>query len=301
MYAGAPVWGSRAQAARPVVIGRHTIDSLLDEIVTLPSLPASVGFITQAINDPTSSLADVARAVETDPSISLKSLRLINSAYYGLPHKVNSVDHAVSLLGIKVIRNLVYTATAVDTFQRGSEELFRHSATCALLMRSFAQTPASGLGIDPDEAFVYGLLHDVGKIILIAYLPDEMQNAERLSRTDRLPMFEAERRIIGVDHAELGGRLAQKWGLSEELVAALAGHHDLNLCRQQAQRKVAAILSISDFICNSCGIVSTPSAYYDIADDMWDAAELTSRKLPPVIDRFFGSWALIDDFLAMAS
>ncbi len=280
---------------------QFTIDTLLDEVVTLPSLPTTVSKITELINDPASNLSDVADVIQTDPAMALKTLRLVNSAYYGVGQRVDTVDHAVSMLGIKVIRNLAYTAAVFETFQRGSGDLLHHSVTTGIAMRSLVEcAPCRGL-VDPDEAFIYGLLHDVGKILIFEFLPKEAESAILMSHARKMPMFEAERAVIGVDHAELGSRLIEKWNLSPQLAAALAGHHDLSVCEDAGDRRLAAALGIADYICGVSGVPSAARAVLQISDEHWAATGITSRALPAILDRFFASLGFVDELMRLAS
>ncbi len=279
---------------------QFSIDSLLDEVVTLPSLPSSVSRITELINDPSSNLSDVANVIQTDPALALKTLRLVNSAYYGIGQRVNTVEHAVTMLGIKVIRNLAYTAAVFETFERGSGELLHHSVMAGIAMRAVADQSACRGMIDPDEAFVYGLLHDVGKILFFEFLPKESETATLMSHARKVPMYIAEREVIGVDHAELGCRLIQKWGLSDRLAQTVAGHHDLDAMDDAQARPLAAALGIADYVCGVSGVPAAARAIVQVSDQHWAAAGVTSRNLPPILDRFFASLGFVEELMRLA-
>ena len=242
------------------------------------------------MNDPDCSLTEVGRVISADPAIALKALRLVNSAHYGLLHRVVSIEHAVMLLGLKVIRNLVLSAAVFQSFKKGTENLLEHCVSCGVAMRALLEVHGGNHPSDVENGFVYGLLHDVGKIIFMEYFPLESQAVEEMSRNEGVPSFEAERCLIGCDHAEMGARLAYNWKLPGELVSAIAGHHDLDQCQDTQSARLAASLSVADFICWASGLESIPrGASIRIASGMWDAAELTSKDIPPVLDRFFAS------------
>lgn len=281
--------------------GRYTIESLLDDVVTLPSLPTSVTRITQLINDPKSSLSDIAEVIQTDPALALKTLRLVNSAFYGVPHRVNSVEHAVTLLGSKVIRNLAYTAAVFETFKRGSSDLFHHSVATGIAMRAVVEHSTCRGMIDADEAFVYGLLHDVGKILLYEFLPKESESAALMSHARGLPVYRTERMVLGVDHAELGSRLIVKWGLSEQLGEAIGGHHDLAAAADGNGRALAAAIGIADFIASEAGMPAAPKALVAVTDDHWGALKVDSRHVPAILDRFFASSGFVEEMMRLAS
>lgn len=277
------------------------IDELIEEIVTLPALPVSVDRVLQLVNDPKCSLAEVGKAISADPSLALKTLRLVNSAFYGLRTQIVSVDHAVTLLGIKVIKNLALTATVFDTFKGGADQLLRHSITCGVAMRALLEIGDSARRVEPDEAFVYGLLHDVGKIVFEAFLHDEYQASVKLSQEKGIPTFDAEREIIGADHSEMGERLAQTWKLPPPLVSAIAGHHSLGRCSDPSAQVLAALLAVADYMCHASGIPSHPDCTVVVPAEMWKASNLTREQMPAIMDKFFASLPSVDELMALAS
>ncbi len=279
---------------------RH-IDYLLEEVVTLPSLPLTVAHITEMINDPHCSLGDVGKAISADPAIALKTLRLVNSAYYGMSNKVTSVEHAVVLLGMKVVRNLVFTATVFDTLQGGVDTFLRHSISTGVAMRILAESGKHrGLVSSPDEAFVFGLLHDIGKIIYEQFLPKDFERVAELSVSEKMPWYLAEREIIGVDHAEMGSRLAEKWRLPAELVDAIAGHHDLALCRDPEFQPLAALLAVADYMVSASGTVAYPDTIVIMDDSMWQTAGFTGPEMKPLVEQYLGSLATIEELMSLA-
>lgn len=276
------------------------IDYLINEVITLPSLPSTVSRISDLLNDPNSPLSDVGKIIATDPAIALKTLRLVNSAYYGLATKVTSVEHAVVLLGVKVIKNLVFTATVFDSFKNSADILLRHSVATGMAMQILVESCGSVGAVDKEGAFVFGLLHDIGKIIFEEFLPDEFEEARCAARERGVPLYVTEREIIGVDHAEIGGRLAESWKLPPELINAIAGHHDLSQCRSDAMRPLAAMLSVADYICIDCGITGEPGAIAVVTDDIWKASGVTTKHAPHVMQKFFSGLPGIDEICQVA-
>lgn len=273
----------------------RNIDYLLEEIITLPSLPATLARIVQLLNDPDSSLAEVGKAITGDPAIALKTLRLANSASYGLRERVTSVEHAVTLLGVKVIQNLVLTATVFDTLSSGASLLFRHSIAVGLAARSVIRAGVSGLALQPDEAFVYGLLHDIGKIILEDYLSDDLVQSEELSRSRNVPAYVAELEVIGADHAEVGGRLAKNWRLPDSITAAILAHHDLTRCEDEEHLRYAALLNAADSICIAAGLPSYDGAVANDPGEAWALLNVEGPKVPVILDDFFASMPEVEE------
>lgn len=276
------------------------IDYLLEEVVTLPSLPTTVTQITELVSDPNCSLAMVAKAVSSDPAIALKTLRLVNSAFYGLRQQVATVEHAVVLLGMKVIKNLVFTATVFDTLKTGVDTLLRHSVSTGVAMRVLIGYGKNFPPGSSEEAFVYGLLHDVGIILMEQFLPREHALVSAACAARKIPRFEAEREIIGADHAMIGMRLAHKWRLPENIVNVIGGHHDLSQCPDPAMIPLAATLSISDYICTSCAMPSLPESVTRVDPAMWSAAGLSSEDVPEVLQAFFDSYPNIEELVKLA-
>lgn len=279
---------------------RH-IDYLLEEVVTLPSLPVTVAHITEMISDPDCSLGEVGKAISADPAIALKTLRLVNSAYYGMSQRVTSVEHATALLGLKVIKNLVFTATVFETLQGGVDTFLRHSISTGVAMRILtAAGKHPSLTGSPDEAFVFGLLHDVGKIIFEQFLPKDFERVAEMCVSKGVPWCEAEREIIGVDHAEMGARLAEKWRLPADLVNAIAGHHDLSQCRDPNMKGLAALLAVADYIVSQAGIVAYPDTQVSVSDEIWATAGFTGAEMKAALDQFFDSFDTVEELMSLA-
>lgn len=279
------------------------LDQLLEDVVTLPSLPSTVAHITQLLGDPEATLQDVGKAIATDTALALKTLRLVNSAYYGVRDKVNTVEHATVLLGMKVIKNLVFTAAVFDTLQFGEEDLLRHNVASGIAMKHLL---SSGLvqadGIESaDEGFIFGLMHDVGKIVMQHFMKEETHAVMAACADRQLSAAEAESEVIGVDHAEIGARLAQQWKLREDLVDAIGGHHDLGMCLDTANRKNAAILSVADYITYQAGMPAHENIQVKIGDGMWEETGLNPEAVAPVVEKLIESTADVDELVNLAA
>lgn len=282
---------------------RRDIDELLEEVVTLPSLPSTIVRITELANDPDASLSVLGRAISADPAIALKTLRLVNSAYYGLRNKVSSVEQAVVLLGLKVIKNLVFTATFLDTLQSGAAVFLHHCVSCGVAMRALSESAkVPGLSKESsEEAFTIGLLHDVGKIVFEQFMPEEFRAVAQLACSKRVPWYQCEQEIIGVDHAELGARLAVKWKLPEDIADAVAGHHELSKSRATEVKAIAAALGVADYICTASGSGSYPGAVVALGADSWCATRLVGSDVPAVLARFFELQPTIEELVQLAA
>lgn len=276
----------------------HDIDDILAEIVTLPSLPGTITRVREMLDDPDCSLHQVGEVISTDPGIALKTLRLVNSAQYGTRNPVSSVEQAVALLGAKVVRNLVLSAAIFDQLRGGTDQFLRHSIACGLAMEMLAGA-SPGVALDPDEAFVYGVLHDIGVVVFQEFMPDRHLAATTLAERKGIPLFQAEREVIGVDHAALGARLARHWRLPQELVDAVAGHHDLERA-SAPNRELAALLGLADFIVNVSGITSGLCVPPPLAAGAEETIRIPRPEVPAVIDSFFMALPNVDELVAAA-
>lgn len=279
------------------------IDSLLDEVVTLPSLPSTVIQITDLINNPDSTLADIGKAISNDPSISLKSLRLVNSAYYALPNKITSVEHAASMLGMKVIKNIVFTASVFDTLKCDQEALIRHNVAVGITMKRLVDSELVDTKTFPyqDEAFIIGLLHDVGKIIFAQYMPEEMEQVAEVAAEGELTWEDAERQIIGVTHSEMGASLAKKWQLSDILIETIASHHDLTTCTGLEFTQSAAYAGIADYIAYQAGFPCHPGVTVELSNGFFEAAGFGRGAIQPLIDDLAASVDEINELVNLSS
>lgn len=208
-----------------------TVDERLFEFIEkTPAFPKSVQAILKLANDHRSSAKDFVQIIEYDPVMTVKVLRIINSPYYGLPQKINSIPRAVVHLGINTIKNMALTIAAIGVFKPDSRSGFDvpgfllHSLTTALLAKLLAER----LELSPYECsdyFVSGLLHDFGKLVFAQCLPESFKQALTESRAQSVSLFLSERKYLGIDHARLGKMLAEKWCFSEVVCEAIDHHH----------------------------------------------------------------------------
>lgn len=206
------------------------LDQILDQIEELPTLQQVAVRLLQIIDDPKSTVQDVNRVVTQDPALASKILKLVNSAYLGLANKVSSLSQAIVLLGFNMIKGMALSISVFDVLTEtlpGDEKFRRdfwlHSITTASLCRQVAQTMKKDM--DEEVAFVLGLLHDIGKMVLDAYAHDEWRLIMDKVRNEHVTFFQAERTVMETDHAEIGGWIARRWQLNEDLVEGIRGHH----------------------------------------------------------------------------
>jgi len=201
-------------------------NDLIAEVTQLPVQPGAAMRLLWMLEDPRTSAADLGRLIESDPSLSTQVIRLANTAFYGLSGKVSSAWRAVTVLGLATVRALATTA-AFDLFsEKGRsvpDDFWPHSVTSAAAAASLARR----VGIQSNEAFSAGLLHDLGTALVFRRAPrryDAMVEHRGLDRT--LTLLDAERAEFGVTHAEVGAAALGVMRFPVELVEAIGAHHD---------------------------------------------------------------------------
>lgn len=216
----------------------YTIEELQDRIkiiANLPTLPHIASRLMRIVNSPTTSADTIAALVSQDISLAAKVLRLANSAFYGVPRSINTLNNAVIILGFKVIQTLVLSLTVFDMFTSDDDkdpvfdrnEFWRHSLKCGVISRLLAyKRKRSLLALDPEEAFCAGLLHDVGKVVMEQYLNHDLHRALRHAMVRNISDFEAERRVLGYTHCDVASWLIGTWSLPDEIEQSMVCHHE---------------------------------------------------------------------------
>ncbi|MGE5468349.1 MAG: HDOD domain-containing protein [Ignavibacteria bacterium] len=197
----------------------------------MPAFPQSVQKILDLTRDINCLPKDLVTVIEKDPVMTMKILRVINSAYYSLPAKITSVNQSVVYLGLNTIKNLALSIAAVGMLPRFNTSGFDiqryllHSLTTAAVARQVAVHYARGQ-LDPSDAYIAGLLHDFGKAVFAQFMAAEFHEALARTRERNMPLHLAELEVIGANHALVGSMLATKWQFPEHLIACIRDHHD---------------------------------------------------------------------------
>lgn len=202
--------------------------ALIGSIDGLPVLPSVCRELNAVLAKPDFSLRDVAQVVEKDPSLCAKLLSLVNSSFFSLGRRLSTVQDAISYIGTSMLKNLVMSLSLWRQLEEARPEavsrLQRVHTRCqriAMLSRKITTSSRARA----EEAFVAGLLHDIGETLLIVYLPERYERAGAVAEQTGVEFHQAERDLYGVDHAELGAHLLDAWGLPFAVLEAVAFHH----------------------------------------------------------------------------
>ena len=198
----------------------------------MPAFPKSVQAILDLTRDVNCTPKDLVQVIDKDPVVTVKILKVVNSAYYSLPKQIASINHAVVFLGFNTIKNLALGIAAIGMLPKSNaagfdvQQYLLHSLATANLAKKIAGEVD---GADPMDCFIAGLLHDFGKVLFAQFMPNEFRQALEASKKDGSSLHEALRQTIGVDHAVVGGMLVQKWRFAPSLVETIQNMHGAEL------------------------------------------------------------------------
>jgi putative nucleotidyltransferase with HDIG domain len=211
-------------------------DKILYTIKGLPPFPETALKAIKVIKDPDSSAQDLVNIIQYDQSITANILRFANSAYFGLRTKVTSLKQAVAYLGTKAITDMLFLSGSLSYF-RGEyagygikgEDLLTHSASTGVMCRILGERIALK---ETSTIFTAGLLHDIGKVVLSSFVRDKYDEIMQLVTHKKYSFVMAEREVLGMDHAQVGGEMAREWGIPEEIAGPIAFHHQFEKAPQ---------------------------------------------------------------------
>lgn len=261
----------------------------LEEIVSgiqgLPTLPTMLTEINKMMMDPSTTAKQMGALISSDPSITSKILRVVNSSFYGFPSRITTITHAIVILGFNTVKSIVLSVSVFgslnseDTDSFNMTQFWEHSIGVGACTKVVAARTGFSA---PEEFFIAGLLHDVGKIILRQHLPDDFEKALAIVRERGVPLRVAEEEVFGINHAEIGGHLLETWKLSKGLVNTIRYHHNPGLAGDET--KVASIVHMGDILARCLCLGNGGDPYVPaIADSAWEALGLDEDIFPSLL------------------
>ncbi|GJM26941.1 MAG: phosphohydrolase [Phycisphaerae bacterium] len=220
------------------------------EIATLPEVTVK---IIEVVEDPKGTARDLHNVIKQDPALSAKVLKVVNSAFYGLPGQVASVDRAIVLLGLSAVKNISIAASISRMFKSGNQleffdakEMWVHSLAVSVCAKNICI--AAGDVAGHDEVFLAGLIHDLGILIERQAFPEQLNEIARRASTNSENWLDLERELIGPTHQELGDALTTKWKFPRHLRAAVGYHHNPEELSDELKR-IGMIVHTADILC----------------------------------------------------
>lgn len=259
---------------------------IAESVTGLPTLPKVVTQITNLLQNPRTSADEVGRAITMDQSLSSKVLKLVNSAFYGFPGRINTITHAIVILGFNTVKNIVLTASIFEKLGgRGGnqsfdlEKFWLHSIGTGVIGKEISKKINFRF---QEETFIAGLLHDIGKIITFKYMPEDFAKVCAAREEQNCLLMEAEKKVMDVTHDEIGGWLGQKWNLPEDLRFAILYHH---LPRLGAKHEtMVSVIHLADILARALGVGSGGDNRIPVADPtVWDKLKFSR----PLLDKIY--------------
>jgi len=224
--------------------------AIVDNINSLPQFPENIRLVERLINDPKSQMTDIARQIYMDPALTADLIKIVNSAQYMLSKKVDSISEAVKMVGIRGIKNLLYSYGSQKILGGDSPDkkrLWEHSHKAAFFAYNLAKNFRRNRNL-LDDAYLGGILHDMGKIVFVNAHPDFLNKIESFLKQRKMPASTLEDLAAGMSHAEIGARIAEKWNFPEDLVASIRYHHDPSSAPEES-RDLVYIVYLANIFC----------------------------------------------------
>ena len=262
-----------------------TPQDLVSRNVRLVSLP-EVCIQVQALADsPHTTAADIGDVVGKDTALTTRLLKLVNSAYFSMPKRIDTITRAVNLIGMRELRNLTLAASAAEVFSRIPPNLidmaafWQHSVYCGLIARNLANRCNV---LHSERLFTAGLLHDVGRLLMLMKMPEEVGTAQVEGQHSDEDICALERRLAGFDHAQVGHALLTHWNLPENLCASVLYHHD-PAAAEDAHLETS-LVHIADRVTHCAQESKDPagSPFYDPYGALLDS-DLVSEKIADAV------------------
>jgi len=230
---------------------KQYVQQAIKKVTSIATLPEITSRIITTVEDPKSTAAALHKIVSHDPALVTRILKVVNSAFYGLPGQIGSIERGIVLLGLNAVKNIAVAASLGQLF-RGvklcegytAKDLWTHCVTVGIVARSLSKQTALPLA---DEAFLAGMIHDIGLLVSLQTSPEQLKQVCELAKTDERPFCDIERDIIGVDHQQLGAGLAEAWKFPRSCQLVAGYHH--NPAQLSSDRTLVALVHVADTLC----------------------------------------------------
>ncbi|MGA1875885.1 MAG: HDOD domain-containing protein [bacterium] len=233
------------------------LEEAIARVENIPTLSTILGEVLRVTSSDKSSVQDLSRIIYSDQSIATKILKMANSAFYGFAHQVSSIERAIVVLGFNEVRSIAIAMTVFESVYLKKKGAYynrlrswNHSLLCGSGSRILAERFLAGKHA-ASELFMGGLIHDVGKVIIDRYFPDEFAQILELVEQSAMSCESAEREVLGFDHALLAGNLLRKWAFPSHLINMVLYHHSPESA--ESDRKLVASIFLADVMCHQLG------------------------------------------------
>ncbi len=252
----------------------------------MATLPIIFTRINEAVENPKSSFSEIGQIISGDSASSARLLKIVNSAYYGFSNKVETITHAITIIGTAQLRDLVLATAVIERFQGvpsktiDMKSFWLHSISCGLAARILATYRHDR---NPERFYVLGVLHDIGRLLMFLNIPDQMRKVIEMAEQEKISLYEAEKQIIGFSHAEMGGFLMEAWNLPGTFQTAINFSHDPSSTTPEYVTETS-ILHVADLISHCMEHGSSGDRYVPPLDEeAWEKIGLRPSILASVV------------------
>lgn len=276
-------------------------DRIINSIKNIPAFPAVALRIMDMVDEPGYSIAAVADLIRYDQAISANILRICNSAYFGLRQKVSTIDDAVLRLGQQNTLRAVHAAGISSFYRKGRcygiepNKLWEHSVGVALMSQILSRRLYS---CDDARLYTMALLHDIGKVVMGEFLDESFPKIHGLVAGEGISFLEAEERVLGINHADLGGRIADHWNFPNDITEAIIFHHRPSMTEDVNSR--TCLVYLSDYACIAMGIgLGDDGLAYTAVSDVIAKLNLNIKDLEECIILMLGDIDRASEIIGM--
>lgn len=260
----------------------------------LPTIPVVATKVMQLIEDESATAEELAKVVASDPAVAARVLKISNSSFYGCQRQIQTLSHAIVVLGFGTLKSLVVAASVKQVYQPyGLTEkmLWEHSFGAGLASRIIAKETRLA---NEEEAFLGGLFHDIGKIIMNTMNKQQFQDVMMRCYNDGLTFEEAERQVYSFTHSEVGGLVIKKWNFPDMLMNAVLNHHAVEFTENEDsyQASLTSIVGLADLFCHKAGIgIREPNEELDLMKTVpVQRLGLGEQLVKNLMERFMGAY-----------
>ncbi len=267
-------------------MGKITLIKLVNKVKEMPPLPQSIIKILEITKKDDSSAHDLSKIFERDPTLAVNILKLANSPIYGFASRISTISHAIVCLGLETVKSIALTSSTHDMLNKeipayglGEGMLWQHSIASGSCAKIIAQRIGYN---DCEEAYIAGMLIDIGKIILSSFAEDQFNQVMEKSEKDKIPFNKAEQDVLGFGHPQVGGRIIKKWNLPSALVEAVQYHHQPD--KAETHKTLTYIVHLADAISCMLGVgLGNDGLMYEIEENTLDVLGINKEDVESIM------------------
>ncbi len=277
------------------------IKQKLEQIVNIPTLPQVLAKVIPMLSDPKVSAREIARVISQDQSLVSRVLRIVNSAFYGFPRQITTIDHALVILGFNRLKAAIFTASVLEIFRDGKNAIgfdvqgfWEHSIGVGVVAKSLAKYLRLP---NVEEHFIFGLLHDVGKLILDYYGKEYYKKVIKLRADKDIPLIKAEEEELGFNHGVVGALVLDRWNLPPDVIDVVGWHHSVLNYEGRFLQNVA-VVSVADALTRLVGIGNGGDPYVpDLSQNLISLLRLDLASIDFVLSESIDQIESMKEFL----